>query len=95
MVDKKELTIEQVKKIFVSYDEHDNKVDQIKTALVEAMTKRSSVVKQIYEATNNKKSFNRDGTNLKLRIRHKDKENPNFETANYYFAGDSEEAMEL
>ena len=90
----KEIDRAKVKQLMAEYDSQQEEVDAAKTALAEAKQKSSNIVRQVFVATG-RKSIMHNGSNLTLRIRHKDKENPDPMTANYYFASSAEETLNL
>ena len=84
----------KVKALMVDYDGQSEEVDACKSALETAKGKQSNIVRAVFEMTK-KKNLTYNGRSLTMRIRHKDKEKPDFNTATYYFAGSLEEALDL
>jgi hypothetical protein len=85
---------DKVRGLMANYDTQADEVEACKSALETSKRKASDIVRSVYETTK-KKNFTYDGKALKIKIRHKDKENPDFNTATFFFQGASEEAFDL
>lgn len=90
----KEIDVTKVRALMSDYDIQTDEVEACKSALEAAKAKQSDTVRKVFEATK-RKSITHKGNNLTMRIRHKDKENPDFNTATYYFATSAEETLNL